>query len=253
MPAGPRYTAGRFSRPNQQTPVLAALGGVVYAPGMPRPLLIAPSLLSADIARLGDEVADVEVAGADWIHVDVMDGRFVPNITLGPLVVSALRKVTKLPLDVHLMIVEPERYIDAFAEAGADIISVHIEASTHLQRTLAEIRRLGKRAGVVLNPHTPESSLEYVLDDLDLILVMSVNPGFGGQAFLPSVLPKIQRLRERVEARGLNVDIEVDGGVTAATAPDVVSAGANALVAGSAVFGKPDRAAAISAIRAAVK
>ncbi len=225
----------------------------MYVRGMSRPLLIAPSLLSADIARLGDEVADVERAGADWIHVDVMDGRFVPNITLGPLVVSALRKVTQLPLDVHLMIVEPERYVEAFASAGADTISVHVEASPHLQRTLAEIRRLGKRAGAVLNPHTPEGSLEYVLDDLDLILVMSVNPGFGGQAFLPSVLPKIERLRQLVEARGLSIDIEVDGGVTADTAPRVVAAGANALVAGSAVFGRPDRAAAINAIRAAVK
>ncbi len=219
--------------------------------GAARQVCIAPSILSADMARFGDEIADVAAAGADWIHVDVMDGRFVPNITLGPPVVAALRKVTKLPLDVHLMIVEPERYVEDFARAGADVISVHVEASTHLQRTLAEIRRLGKRAGVVLNPHTPDSSLEYVLEDVDLILVMSVNPGFGGQAFLPQVLPKIERLRKAVEGRGLQVDIEVDGGVTPETAGQVVSAGANVLVAGSAVFGRPDRAKAISAIRAA--
>ncbi|MCA9627958.1 MAG: ribulose-phosphate 3-epimerase [Myxococcales bacterium] len=216
-----------------------------------RPTLIAPSILSADMARFGEEIGDVADGGADWIHVDVMDGRFVPNITLGPPVVAALRKVTRLPLDVHLMIVEPERYIEEFARAGADVISVHVEASTHLQRTLAEIRRLGKRAGVVLNPHTPESSLEYVLEDLDLILVMSVNPGFGGQAFLPQVLPKVERLRRMVDDRGLRVDIEVDGGVTPDNAGSVVDAGANVLVAGSAVFGRPDRAQAIAAIRAA--
>ncbi len=218
---------------------------------MAAPVLIAPSILSADFARLGAEVADAARAGADWVHVDVMDGRFVPNLTLGPPIVQSLRRVTELPLDVHLMIVEPERLIEAFAKAGADIISVHVEASTHLQRTLAEIRRLGKRAGVVLNPHTHDSVLDYVLEDVDLILVMSVNPGFGGQAFLPQVLPKIERLRERVTRLGLNVDIEVDGGVTHVTAPQVVSAGANVLVAGSAVFGEADRAAAIARIREA--
>jgi ribulose-phosphate 3-epimerase len=213
---------------------------------------IAPSILSADLARLADEVAEVERAGADWIHVDVMDGRFVPNLTLGPPVVRALRKVTRLPLDVHLMIVEPERYIEAFADAGADGISVHVEASPHLQRTLAEIRRLGKRAGVVLNPHTHESSIEYVLPDVDLILVMSVNPGFGGQQFLPLALPKLAALRKAIDRAGLSIDLEVDGGVDPKTAKSVVDAGARVLVAGSAVFGKPDRGKAIADIRAAV-
>ncbi len=215
---------------------------------MPRKVRIAPSILSADLGRLSDEIRSVEAGGADWIHVDVMDGRFVPNITLGPIVVKAARAATRLPLDVHLMIVEPERYIEAFAEAGADVISVHVEASVHLQRTLGEIRRLGKRAGVVLNPHTPESAVEYVLDDADLILIMSVNPGFGGQHFLPAVLPKIAKVREMIERRGLSVDLEVDGGVAPDTTEAVVRAGADVLVAGSAVFGKPDRTAAIRAI-----
>jgi ribulose-phosphate 3-epimerase len=212
---------------------------------------IAPSILSADLGRLADEIRDAEAAGADWIHVDVMDGRFVPNITLGPVVLAAARRATKLPLDVHLMIVEPERYVEDFAEAGADVISVHEEASVHLQRTLSKIRSLGKRAGVVLNPHTPETTLDYVLDDLDLILVMSVNPGFGGQSFLPSVLPKLAALRKKIDARGLAIDLEVDGGVSPATARQVVDAGARVLVAGNAVFGKPDRAKAIAEIRAA--
>ncbi|MCC6663271.1 MAG: ribulose-phosphate 3-epimerase [Polyangiaceae bacterium] len=215
---------------------------------MPRKVRIAPSILSADLGRLSDEIRSVDAGGADWIHVDVMDGRFVPNITLGPIVVKAARAATRLPLDVHLMIVEPERYIEAFAEAGADVISVHVEASVHLQRTLGEIRRLGKRAGVVLNPHTPESAVEYLLDDVDLILIMSVNPGFGGQHFLPAVLPKIAKVREMIERRGLSVDLEVDGGVAPETTEAVVRAGADVLVAGSAVFGKPDRAAAIRAI-----
>lgn len=212
---------------------------------------IAPSILSADLGLLAAEIADVEAGGADWIHVDVMDGRFVPNITLGPIVVSAARKATRLPLDVHLMIVEPERYIDAFAEAGADILSVHVEASVHLQRTLSRIRGLGKRAGVVLNPHTPESAIEYVLGDVDLILVMTVNPGFGGQSFLPAVLPKIEALRKRIDRDALSIDLEVDGGVSAETARRVVDAGARVLVAGNAVFGKPDRARAIEEIRRA--
>lgn len=216
---------------------------------MAKAVRIAPSILSADLARLADEIRSVEEAGADWIHVDVMDGRFVPNITLGPIVVKAARTATKLPLDVHLMIVEPERYIEAFAAAGADVISVHVEATIHLQRTLAEIRRLGKRAGVVLNPHTHESAIEYVLDDLDLILVMSVNPGFGGQHFLPAVLPKVAAIRAMIDRRGIDVDLEVDGGVAPETARDVVRAGADVLVAGSAVFGRPDRQAAIRAIR----
>jgi ribulose-phosphate 3-epimerase len=214
---------------------------------------VAPSILSADLGRLADEIADVERAGADWIHVDVMDGRFVPNITLGPVVVRAARAATRLPLDVHLMIVEPERYLEAFAEAGADVISVHVEACVHLQRTLAEIRRLGKRAGVVLNPHTPESSVSYVLGDVDLVLVMSVNPGFGGQSFLPAVLPKIAALRAMIDARGLEIDLEVDGGVAPETAKRVVDAGARVLVAGSAVFGHGDRRASIAALRAAAR
>lgn len=214
-------------------------------------VLVAPSILSADMGRLAEEVREAERAGADWIHVDVMDGRFVPNITLGPLMVQAVRKNTSLPVDVHLMIVEPERYLQAFAEAGADVISVHVEASTHLQRTLAEIRRLGKRAGAVLNPHTPEASVSYVLEDLDLILVMSVNPGFGAQRFLPAVLPKLQALRSMIDRASLPIDLEVDGGVSPDTARQVVDAGARVLVAGSAVFGKSDRRAAIAAIREA--
>lgn len=220
---------------------------------MPSPLLIAPSILSADLGRLANEVREVEAAGADWIHVDVMDGRFVPNITLGPAITAAVRKATSLPVDVHLMIVEPERYVEAFADAGADTISVHEEASVHLQRTLSLIRSLGKRAGVVLNPHTPESTIEYVLPDCDLILVMSVNPGFGGQTFLPQILPKVRRIRKMIEASGFDIDLEVDGGVSPSTIAQVCEAGANVVVAGSAVFGQPDRAAAVTAIRAAAR
>jgi ribulose-phosphate 3-epimerase len=212
---------------------------------------IAPSILSADLGRLADEIKDAEAAGADWIHVDVMDGRFVPNITLGPIVVGAARRATKLPLDVHLMIVEPERYVDAFAEAGADGISVQVEASVHLQRTLAHIRSLGKRAGAVLNPSTPETTLEYVLEDLDVILAMTVNPGFGGQSFLPSVLPKIVALRRMIDRAGLPIDLEVDGGISPETARRVVEAGARVLVAGNAVFGKPDRKQAMADLRRA--
>jgi len=215
------------------------------------PVRIAPSILSADLGRLAEEVRDVERGGADWIHVDVMDGRFVPNITLGPIVVGAVRRATRLPVDVHLMIVEPERYIEDFAQAGADVISVHVEASTHLERTLTEIRRLGKRAGVVLNPHTPEESIRYVLGVTDLVLVMSVNPGFGGQKFLPAVLPKLAAIRRMIDASGRDIDLEVDGGVSPATARAVVEAGARVLVTGNAVFAQADRAAAISAIRAA--
>jgi ribulose-phosphate 3-epimerase len=213
-------------------------------------VLIAPSILSADLGRLAEEVREVEQLGAEYVHVDVMDGRFVPNLTLGPPVVRAVRAATQAVVDCHLMIVEPERYISDFANAGADIISVHVEASTHLQRTLHAIRALGKRAGVVLNPHTPEETLRYVLDDVDLILVMSVNPGFGGQSFLPLALPKLRALRQMIDRSGRNIDLEVDGGIGPETARAVVDAGANVLVAGNAIFGQRDRGAAIREIRA---
>ena len=192
---------------------------------------IAPSILSADLGRLAEEIRDVEAGGADWVHVDVMDGHFVPNFTLGPIVLESARRATKLPLDVHLMIDRPGRWVEAYAAAGADVISVHVEGTVHLQRTLAEIRRLGKRAGVVLNPHTPEEMIRYVLGDVDLVLLMTVNPGFGGQEFLPSVLPKIRAVRAMIDAAGLDVELEVDGGITRDTASQVVEAGARMLVA----------------------
>jgi ribulose-phosphate 3-epimerase len=218
---------------------------------MDHQILVAPSILSADFARLGEEVAAVEAAGADWLHIDVMDGRFVPNITIGPLVVKALRRVTKLPLDVHLMIVEPERYVDAFAEAGADTITVHVEACTHLHRTLTYIRSLGKRAGVTMNPSTSEESVRYVLEATDQILVMSVNPGFGGQSLIREVLPKVSAIRKMIDERGLAIDLEIDGGITEETAKDAVAAGARVLVAGNAIFNGQDYKTAIAAIRSA--
>jgi ribulose-phosphate 3-epimerase len=211
---------------------------------------IAPSILSADFAALADDVARVEAGGADLLHVDVMDGRFVPNLTIGPVVVEALRKRTRLPLDVHLMIVEPERYVGDFVAAGAGMVTVHAEACPHLQRTLAQIRELGARAGVALNPATHPSGLEYVLDDLDLVLVMSVNPGFGGQAFIPSALGKVRDVRRRLGSRA--VDVSVDGGVKIDHVRPLVEHGASILVAGSAIFGAPDPAAVIAGMRAAV-
>jgi ribulose-phosphate 3-epimerase len=216
---------------------------------MARPLHIAPSILSADFSRLGEEVEAIEAAGADVVHVDVMDGRFVPNITIGPVVVEAVRKVTKLPLDVHLMIVEPEKYLDDFARAGADTIGVHVEACPHLHRTLQHIRGLKKRASVTLNPATPLETIDYVLGDVDQVLIMSVNPGFGGQSFIPSALDKISALRHRLMERRLDVDIEVDGGIKVDNAEAVARVGANVLVAGSAVFGSKDYRATIAAMR----
>ena len=219
------------------------------SPGTRSRVRIAPSILSADFARLGEEIAAVEAAGADLLHVDVMDGRFVPNITIGPPVVKAIRRVTKLPLDVHLMIVEPEKYLDAFAEAGADTITIHVEACTHLHRALCHIRSLGKRAGVTMNPSTHEDSIRYVLEVTDQVLVMSVNPGFGGQSFLSSQLDKVRAIRKMIDERGQAIDLEIDGGIAPDTATRAIEAGANLLVAGNGVFKTKDYAAAIKALR----
>ena len=211
--------------------------------------LIAPSILSADFSKLGDEIKAVEDAGADWIHADVMDGHFVPNITIGPLIVEAVKRVTDLPIDVHLMIENPDNYISAFAEAGASHISVQVETCIHLNRTIQLIKDCGAQAGVVLNPSTPLANLEWVLEDVDYVLIMSVNPGFGGQAFIPSSLDKINALRQQIQDRGLSVLIEVDGGVNEKTIAEIASAGTDIFVAGSAIFGSKNYQKTIQSFR----
>ncbi|MBP1751946.1 MAG: ribulose-phosphate 3-epimerase [Geobacteraceae bacterium] len=214
---------------------------------------IAPSILSADFSRLGDEIRAVEAGGADYIHVDVMDGHFVPNITIGPLLVEAARKITRLPLDVHLMISDPDKYIPDFAAAGADIIVFHAEASFHMHRTVQLIKSLGKKAGVSLNPATPLNVLDYILEDLDLVLLMTVNPGFGGQSFIEACLPKIHSLRGMLDKRGLETELEVDGGVKISNIDRISHAGADVFVAGSAVFGSPDYTATIAELKKKAK
>lgn len=216
---------------------------------MSRKIQIAPSILSADFGRLGEEIGAVDGAGCDVIHIDVMDGHFVPNITIGPLVVEAARAATSKELDVHLMISDADKYVDAFAAAGADWITVHVEACDHLHRTVSRIKELGKKAGVVLNPATSLSTLDYILAEVDLVMLMSVNPGFGGQSFIPSTLAKIRRLRQRIDALDLAVAIEIDGGITVNTIGDVAEAGANIFVAGSAIYGSKDYARTITALK----
>lgn len=216
---------------------------------MSRKIQIAPSILSADFGRLGEEIGAVDSAGCDVIHIDVMDGHFVPNITIGPLVVEAARAATDKELDVHLMITDADNYVDAFAAAGADWITVHVEACDHLHRTVSRIKELGKKAGVVLNPATSLSTLDYILTEVDLVMLMSVNPGFGGQSFIPSTLTKIRRLRQRIDALGLAVEIEIDGGISVKTIGAVAEAGANIFVAGSAIYGSNDYAQTIISLK----
>lgn len=213
---------------------------------------IAPSILSADFSKLGEEIKDVEKGGADYIHIDVMDGHFVPNITIGPLIVDAIRPITSLPLDVHLMIEQPDQFIEEFVRAGADIITVHVEACKHLHRTIQLIKSKGIKAGVVLNPHTPIESIIHILEDVDMVLLMTVDPGFGGQAFIPQVLPKIRQLSKIIKEKQLSIEIEVDGGVNEETAKQCVDAGATVLVAGSAIYNKSDRHQAIQHLKQAV-
>jgi ribulose-phosphate 3-epimerase len=216
---------------------------------MSKNIQIAPSILSADFSRLGEEIRAVDGAGCDIIHIDVMDGHFVPNITIGPLIVQAARAVTRKELDVHLMITNADKYVDAFASAGADWITVHVEACNHLHRTVSRIKELGKKAGVVLNPATSLATLDYILEEVDLVMLMSVNPGFGGQSFIPSTLAKIRQLRQRIDAMDLEVDIEIDGGISANTIGDVAEAGANIFVAGSAVYGSNDYEQTITSLK----
>ncbi|MGB6064963.1 MAG: ribulose-phosphate 3-epimerase [Desulfomonilaceae bacterium] len=217
--------------------------------GTTKGILVSPSILSADFSRLGDEIRAVQEAGADWIHLDVMDGHFVPNITIGPLIVKAAKRVAELPLDVHLMISDPDRYLEDFHAAGADIITVHPEAARHLHRTLRRIRELGVKAGAALNPSTGPGAVEYVMEELDVIMVMTVNPGFGGQSFIPAMLPKVMAIREMIDRSGQEILLEVDGGVSPETAPDLARHGADVFVAGSAVFGHPPYAEVINKLK----